>query len=109
MLRVLIDMLQLMESFSCVTLFVYIFVLFSLKIIALPRYFDFNNVFKMLRLALKPFWWNEVFFTYFASGLFLEFSYPVCLVNALLKIVEFRFCKMNLYDAKSACRSIAFT
>ena len=48
-------MLQLMESFSCVTLFVYIFVLFSLKIIALPHYFDFNNVFKMLRLALKPF------------------------------------------------------
>lgn len=98
-----------MESFSCVTLFVYIFVLFSLKIIARPCYFDFNNVFKMLRLVLKPFYWNEVYFTYFASGLFLEFSYPVGLVNALLKIVEFRFCKMNLYDAKSACRSMAFT
>lgn len=98
-----------MESFSCVTLFVYIFVLFSLKIIARPCYFDFNNVFKMLRLVLKPFYWNEVYFTYFASGLFLEFSYPVGLVNTLLKIVEFRFCKMNLYDAKSACRSMAFT
>lgn len=98
-----------MESFSCVTLFVYIFVLFSLKIIARHCYFDFNNVFKMLRLVLKSFYWNEVYFTYFASGLFLEFSYPVGLVNTLLKIVEFRFCKMNLYDAKSACRSIAFT
>ena len=35
------------------TLFVYIFVLFSLKIIA--RYFDFSNVFKILRSALKSF------------------------------------------------------
>ena len=90
-----------MESSACVTVFVYLCPLFSLKITALSRCFDFNNVFKMLLSPFKSsFFWNEMHFADSGLSLFLEISCLVLLtLNPLLKYKLDKFYKISPWEA----------
>lgn len=89
-----------MESSACVTVFVYLCPLFSLKITALSRCFDFNNVFKMLLSPFKSLYRNEMHFAYSGLSLFLENSCLVLLtLNLILKYKLDKFYKMSPWEA----------